>query len=241
MSLGKITLSIVSHGQGGLIRLLLKDLVALSFCNFDVILTINIPEDESPYQGYPFPIKIIRNAYPKGFGANHNAAFALSISEWFCVVNPDIRIRDLNLESLLSPFNNKTVAVVAPIVLSPNGIVEDNARRFPTFIRLTKRVLFNKRGADYESSVAPYFVDWVAGMFVVFRRDAYNQVGGFDDRRFYMYLEDADICRRLAKKGWQVMVNPCVKVIHAAQRASRRNLLHMRWHFVSALRYLTGF
>ena len=77
-------------------------------------------------------------------------------------------------------------------------------------------------------------------MFVVFRREAYQEVGGFDDRRFFMYLEDADICRRLAREGWKVLVNPNVQVIHMAQRASRRNLKHMRWHITSAFRFLTG-
>jgi hypothetical protein len=44
----------------------------------------------------------------------------------------------------------------------------------------------------------------------------------------------------LHESGWQVMVNPRVQVTHMAQRASHRNLKHMRWHAVSALRYLTG-
>jgi GT2 family glycosyltransferase len=55
-----------------------------------------------------------------------------------------------------------------------------------------------------------------------------------------MYFEDADICRRLGKTGWLVLVNPNVHVIHMAQRASHRNLKHMRWHAVSAFRFLSG-
>lgn len=235
-----ISLSIVSHGQGSLIRQLLDDLAELPQHNFEVLITINIPEDESPYQGYPFPLRIIRNRVPKGFGANHNAAFTHCTSSWFAVVNPDIRISTLDLQTLISPFQNQIVAAVAPVVLSSQGNVEDSARRFPTLIRLAKRTLLRQRQADYRVGQAPYSVDWVAGMFIVFRRKAYQEVGGFDDRRFFMYLEDADICKRIAKKGWQVIVNPSSKVIHMAQRASHRNLKHMRWHVISAIRYLTG-
>lgn len=129
---------------------------------------------------------------------------------------------------------------MAPVVLSDDGHIEDSARRFPTLRRFSMRVLLRQRNPDYKVAAEPYPVDWVAGMFVVFRRDAYQQVAGFDDRRFYMYLEDADICHRLHKKGWQTMVNPNAQVIHMAQRASRRNLQHLRWHIVSALRFLTG-
>ncbi len=238
--INQITLSIVSHGQASLIRMLLADLSELSHKNFEVIVTINLPEDESAYFGYPFPVRIIRNAIPKGFGANHNSAFNQASGNWFAVVNPDIRIRSLDLQALLSPFQCHTVAAVAPVVLSGDGSVEDSARRFPTLLRFAKRVLLRQRNGDYMVETSPYPVDWVAGMFVVFRRDFYQKIGGFDDRRFFMYFEDADICRRFRINGWKVIVNPYVQVIHVAQRASRRNLKHMRWHALSAFRYLTG-
>lgn len=237
----RITLSIVSHGQASLIRHLLSDLADLSKDNFEVVITINLPEDDSIYQGFSFPLRIIRNTIPKGFGANHNAAFSQSTTKWFAVVNPDIRINSIDFEAFLAPFENQAVAAVAPVVLSGDGRVEDSMRRFPTLMRFAKRVFFRQRNADYKIEATPFSVDWVAGMFVVFRRDAYQEVGGFDDRRFFMYLEDADICRRIGAKGWQVIVNPNSKVVHMARRASRRNLKHMRWHAVSAFRYLTGF
>lgn len=236
----QITLSIVSHGQASLIRFLLEDLARLTCKNFEVIITINIPEDESPYQGFSFPLHIIRNAEPKGFGANHNAAFLQSTNEWFAVVNPDVRIELQDLRALLAPFVNKEVGAVAPIVLSGEGNIEDSARRFPTLIHFAKRVLLRRRDPDYRVETVPYPVDWVAGMFVVYRKEAYQEISGFDDVRFFMYLEDADICRRLGENGWITMVNPHFQVIHMAQRASRRNFKHMRWHAVSALRYLTG-
>lgn len=235
-----ITLSIVSHGQAQLIRSLLADLSRLPQHNFEVVITINVPEDESAYRGYPFSIFIIRNKTPKGFGENHNAAFLQTAANWFAVVNPDIRVHSLNMEVLLIPFENENVAAVAPIVLSKDGNVEDSARKFPTLLRLARRLLLKERGGDYKIGMEPFSVDWVAGMFVVFRSDVFKQISGFDDRRFFMYMEDADICQRLKESGFQVVVNPGVQVTHMAQRASRRNLRHMRWHVTSAFRYLTG-
>lgn len=236
----RITISIVSHGQAFLIRHLLSDLAGLSKKNFEVVITINIPEDESAYQGFPFPLRIIHNKKPKGFGANHNTAFSQSKTKWFAVVNPDIRINSIDFETLLAPFVNQAVAAVAPVVLSVDGRVEDSFRRFPTLMKLANRVFFRQHNPDYKFELDPFSVDWVAGMFVVFRRDAYHEVGGFDDRRFFMYFEDADICRRIRAKGLSVIVNPKSEVVHMAQRASHRNLKHMCWHVVSAIRYLTG-
>lgn len=236
----KVTLSIVSHLQVHLVRLLLDDLSNITNIEFEVILTINIDEEEIELRHYPFPIRIIKNSVPKGFGANHNAAFNICSTSWFAVVNPDIRIPAIDFYSLLLPFKNSKVAAIAPLVCSDDGRIEDSARRFPTPLRLATRVLLRRRVSDYAVEIDPYLVDWVAGMFIVFRSVAFKQINGFDDRRFFMYLEDADISRRLWSSGWWVMVNPRVRIIHAAQRASRRNLLHMRWHIVSAIRYFTG-
>ncbi|MFO1369770.1 MAG: glycosyltransferase [Marinagarivorans sp.] len=236
----QITLSIVSHGQAALVHELLKDLSLLFHQSFEVIITVNIPEDESSYRGFPFPLRIIRNSIPKGFGDNHNAAFASSNSRWFAVVNPDIRIESMDFDVLLKPFQVAEVAALAPVVLSPKGGVEDSARRFPSLVQFAKRVLLRQRNSDYEVQDGPYYVDWVAGMFVIFRREAFQRVGGFDSRRFYMYLEDADICRRLSSNGWKIIVNPHIRVIHMAQRASHRSIKHMRWHAISAFRFLTG-
>jgi N-acetylglucosaminyl-diphospho-decaprenol L-rhamnosyltransferase len=240
MTSPQITLSIVSHAQGPLIRSLLSDLALLPQQNFEVIITVNVPEDETHFQGYPFPLTITRNLFPKGFGSNHNAAFGLSSSRWFAVVNPDIRISNLDLEDLIAPFQNPSIVAVAPVVLSPDGNVEDSARRFPTLARLAKRAIFGRRDLDYQVGNTPCLVDWVAGMFIVFRREAFRDIGGFDAQRFFMYMEDADICRRIHDKGWKVAVNPDTKVTHMAQRASHSSLKHMRWHAVSAFRFLTG-
>ena len=76
-------------------------------------------------------------------------------------------------------------------------------------------------------------------MFVLFRKEAWESVKGFDER-YFMYFEDVDICRRLRRCGWEVKYDCRVTVQHDAQRASLRNLQHLRWHMRSALRYFTG-
>lgn len=236
----QITLSIVSHGQATLIRSLLADLAELPELNFEVVITINLPEDDSPYKGHPFPLRIIRNDTPKGFGANHNAAFHVSQSPYFAVVNPDIRLGMTDPTSLLDGFTDPLTAVCAPLVINSLGEVEDSARRFPTMSRLILKALGWQTHVEYPIEDKPLAVDWVAGMFAVFRREAYLDVSGFDDQRYFMYYEDVDICYRLNKRGWMVILLPAVRVIHDAQRASHRNARHMRWHATSLLRFLSG-
>lgn len=239
-----VTLSVVSHGQALMIRHLLSDIQRGVDCSFEIILTLNLPEDESFLDAFKdLPIHVIRNASPKGFGANHNAAFVASRGGHFVVVNPDIRARDFSLLPLLFALNRSRVGACGPVVLSASGSVEDSARRFPSLWRLTQRIVGRigkrKRAPDYSWHDGSINVDWLAGMFVMFHRDAFKEIRGFDER-FFMYMEDADICRRLRVNGWEIRLCPETTVIHDAQRASRRSLKHMKWHVRSAFRYLTG-
>lgn len=235
-----LSLSIVSHGQSKLIAPLLEDLRSLDLSNIEIVITVNIPEDEAPFYNLPFPTQIIRNSAPRGFGANHNAAFSVSTGRYFVVVNPDIRLPSLDVARLLELMKDERVGAVAPVVLNGAGGIEDSVRRFPTIAGLARRVLLGQRVPGYQWGTQPIEVDWTAGMFVVFRREAFAAVSGFDHRRFFMYFEDVDICRRLKHAGWAVMLQPAVSVVHDAQRASHRSMKHLSWHLSSAARYFTG-
>jgi N-acetylglucosaminyl-diphospho-decaprenol L-rhamnosyltransferase len=236
----EFTLSIVSHGQGALVAQLLDDLARLDDGSFTVVLTLNLPEDESFARRHPGLVsRILRNPRRKGFGSNHNAAFvAAQPTPYFGVLNPDLRMQALPLEALsLALAATPGSGVAAPLVRSPDGRVDDSVRRFPSLARLSRRVLLRQREPDYNPAHGRQPVDWAAGMFLLFHRDAYASVGGFDER-YFMYLEDADICRRLARQERQTVWEPSVEVTHAARRASRKSLRHLSWHLGSAMRFL---
>jgi N-acetylglucosaminyl-diphospho-decaprenol L-rhamnosyltransferase len=220
------------------VQKLLTDLKTFDLSHTEVILTINIPEDEIFISDFKeLPLTIIRNKAPKGFGENHNFAFESTKCDFFTIINPDIRLIEFNRVALLAPFCDSGVGATAPLVLSPAGHTEDSARRFPTLARLIMRTAFGKREPDYAWSDKPIDVDWVAGMFVVYRSAAFESIGGFDSR-YFMYMEDADICLRLKRAGWRTVLQPACSVVHDARRASRRSLRHLRWHLASAFRFL---
>lgn len=234
-----ISISIVSHGQGDLVGEVLVDLEQYAeSLHFELILTTNIPE-RLPFsaEDFSYPLKMVENTAPKGFGANHNAAFRLAMGEWFCVLNPDIRMPVNPFPVLLAEIERQQAAVVAPAVLTPSGAIEDSIRRFPTPRSLAGKLL-GRSGGRYSFLVEDkaFPADWVGGMFMLFRAEDYRRVGGFDEG-FFLYYEDVDICTRLWKGGRRVLACPGAQVIHDARRASRRNLRYMRWHAASMARY----
>ena len=232
-----VVVSVVSHGQNRLVNQLLGDLARLRPADIGIVVTQNIRDSEA-LQAHGLSIDVVVNPAPKGFGANHNAAFERCAAPRFCVVNPDIRLTEDPFAALLATLDGERVAVAGPRVCNPDGGIEDSARRFPTVGRLLRKLLPGSPRPDYPVDQGPLEVDWVAGMFMGFRSDAFRAVNGFDER-YFLYYEDVDICRRLKTAGYKTVYEPGVSVTHDARRASRRNLRLMRIHAASALRYLT--
>ena len=232
------TFSIVSHNQAILVNNLLEDLNNIKERSFDVIVTSNISENVPINQEHNFSFTLLNNEYPKGFGANHNQAFLHCKSDYFVILNPDISIEELNMNSLISHFQDKSIGIVAPTVVNPFGYVEDSVRDFPTPLNLLLRFL---RLHKYTIPCNISIVDWVAGMFILIKRDVFLKVNGFDDKRYYMYFEDVDLCKRVNKQGYSILYDPTQKVIHDARRSSRKNIRHMYWHLSSMLRYFTNY
>lgn len=236
-SIPLVSVSVVSHGHAGMIGHLLSDLERLSDSSFEAIITVNIPEANTVWPEYTFPTRVIHNHVPKGFGANHNAAFQQARGKYFAVVNPDIRLPVFRFEPVIELIASDGIGAVAPLVRSSDGGIEDSARRFPNLFRLARKLVSRTRRLDYVIASDPISVDWVAGMFILFRREAFASVNGFDER-FFMYYEDVDICSRLRKRHWSIMLQPETSINHDAQRASHRELKHLQWHMASAARYL---
>lgn len=235
-----ISISVVSHGQVALVAHLLGDLRRVCSTRVEVLLTLNF-EEHLPFalEEFPFPVRIFANAAPKGFGANHNAAFANASAPYFCVLNPDIRLEADVFPALLAELRRKRmVAAVAPGIVSPEGTPEDSARRFPTLMSILSKAVTGTRGnAEYVNRTTPFTPDWIAGMFMLLRAEVFAELAGFDER-YHLYYEDVDLCARLRRRGYEVRVLPSVRAIHAARRESHRNPRYLWWHVQSLTRFL---
>lgn len=238
--MSKISLSIVSHGQFRLVHDLLHCLQnCCSESIHEILLTLNIPEFIPELaSSFSFPVNVISNATPKGFGVNHNAAFKLATGDFFCVLNPDLLFNDNSFPALLDLADQDRVGVVAPAIIAPDGSLEDSAREFPSPSELLCKLFSGKsvvhRG--YGSVLEP---DWIAGMFMLFSRAVFEEMGGFDER-YFLYYEDVDLCARLALKGYKRLVCTDVQVVHDARRTSRRDLHYTFMHLKSIFRFFTS-
>lgn len=230
----RFTVSIVSHGQRALVESLIFDLARLHPPLLShVIVTRNRPEPPIKVPSdLGVPLTIIENDQACGFGANHNSAFAECRTEWFVIMNPDIRLLEDPFPALLGA-SGPGVGLIAPQVLEPDGRAADSARELVTLPKLIVRKLAGGyRGPDPQPA-------WYAGMFLAVHRDAFSGVRGFDER-YHLYCEDVDLCARLRLEGWTLCLANQARVVHHAQRASGRSLRHLGWHLASLWRLWTS-
>jgi len=205
--------------------------------SLEFILTLNLDETPSvTLDDVGFPVRIIRNTKPLGFAVNQNQAFAHATGQFFCVMNPDIRLNEDPFPALLSCLQNSSVGVVAPVVLGEEGEIEDSARYFPTPFKILCKAFGKCKGSDYVVKNEPIFPDWVGGMFMLFPSELFKQFNGFD-QKFFLYYEDVDLCARLRLLGYEVVLCPAARVVHQARRSSHQNFKYLRWHLTSMLRF----
>ncbi len=159
----------------------------------------------------PWPLKLVQTGVNLGFGRAVNRGIAtLPIDgRYVCILNPDTVVGVGSLDRLASHLDgNPSVALVGPRVLDPDGSTYPSARSFPNpVVALGHAFLgllwssnpLSRRYRDSDDELP----DWVSGTAMMVRRSAFEQIGGFDER-YFMYVEDLDLCWRLRRCGWQI-------------------------------------
>ncbi|HEC21262.1 MAG TPA: hypothetical protein ENI70_01980, partial [Candidatus Peregrinibacteria bacterium] len=148
---------------------------------------------------------------------------------------------------------HRKVGILGPQLIYEDSTIQDSYRKFPgitdvVFKRtfLVKLPLSRKRLARYlmhgKNSEKTERVDWIVGAFLMIRKKALDQVGGFDPR-FFLFFEDTDLCRRMGEKGWKVVYFPKAKATHHHQRLSGGSFSQalkkktFRVHLASGMKY----
>ncbi|BCW99199.1 MAG: glycosyl transferase [Armatimonadota bacterium] len=179
-----------------------------------------------------FPVvRLLRMDRNLGFAAGHNRAFAAARGRYRFVLNPDATVSAGCLKALLDFAEaHPRAAVIGPRVLNPDGSIQHSARAFPTLMAaLYRHSLLGKLFPDnphtrrYLQSDWDHRdsrqVDWVSGSAMLIREEAVRELGGFDER-YYMYVEDVDLCWRARQAGWEVWFCADAEVTHKKARAS---------------------
>ncbi|CAN5587614.1 glycosyltransferase family 2 protein [soil metagenome] len=183
-----------------------------------------------------------------GFGAGVNRGVARTRSPYVAIVNPDEVVQPGCTAALVVALERDPgLALVGPRLLTADGRTYPSARTFPDLVVAAGHAFgylvwpdnpFSRRYrmADWDHATSRE-VDWLAGTHLLARRQAWDEVGGFDEA-YFMYMEDVDLCWRLHRAGWRVAYEPAGEAVHEIGRSTDQRPYRMiAAHHRSLVRY----
>jgi N-acetylglucosaminyl-diphospho-decaprenol L-rhamnosyltransferase len=201
--------------------------------------TDGVPEDAA--ERHP-NARLLRTGANLGYGSAVNRAVGeyltgpgaagTSDPEFFIVANPDVVWGPGSIDELLGAAERwPRAGSLGPLIRDPDGSVYPSARHQPSLVRGGMHAVVgplwksNPWTAAYRQerlvpSERP--VGWLSGSCLLFRRRAFDAIGGFDER-YFMYMEDVDLGDRLARAGWENVYVPSAEVLHDKGHSTGRD------------------
>lgn len=163
-----------------------------------------------------FPdVRVLEQPWRAGFGANHNAILRATTSRYVFVLNPDTIVPPGTIDGLVAYLDTHPEAAVAgPLLRGFDGRHQYSALRLMSVpVQLVWALSLGQLGAVMSRVDHPRSVGTVGGTAMLFRRESFERIGGFDED-YFMYCEEADVARRLDRLGLERHYVPTVEVLH---------------------------
>lgn len=184
-----------------------------------------------------------------GRAVNRLVAHLGALPPYIGVLNTDLSWQPGTFERLLSWLQgNPDVSLAVPQILNPAGEAQTLCKQHPTVLGLMSRRFVAKRCKPRwlrrydrwyvmanQDTQCVLDVPYLSGCCMLIKAEAFQRVGGFDER-YFLYLEDADLTRSLARTGRCVHL-PVASVVHGWGRGNYRSLRLMLVNLISAWRY----
>ena len=159
----------------------------------------------------------------RGFAHACNLAAATTDARWLLFLNPDTEVLEGSLAGLVAGLAPE-VGIAGARQLDDDGSLIPTMRLFPSASRALGDSLglerfprrpdwLGERELRLERYEHEFEGDWTIGSFLLARREAFDAVGGFDER-FFLYSEEVDLCLRARRAGWKVVHSPAVTILH---------------------------
>ena len=216
--------------------------------SFEIIVVDNASSDGTPEFLQTQGFKKMLGSFNLGFGTAVNLANEKADGKYLLILNPDTVLPVNTMTSLLEfAESGVDIGLICPMLVYPDGEAQLSARNFPRFCDFLqgRGSLLHKLGLTKEKNAGyimpadnePFKIPAVAATSIFINNEFFRDLGGFDPR-FFLYLEDIDLCRRIAAKGLNIWMLPALKVKHNWRMSSKtRPYFSSFHHHLSVYRY----
>lgn len=253
----------VTYSPGAYLREFLDSLGAATTRRTTVIMADNGSTDGAPEAAVSESVELLHTGGNIGYGAAINAAVRSLEGrrhggeidpEFFLFANPDVQFGAGSIDELLAcAKRHPAAAAIGPRILEPDGSTYPSARAIPTLRNGIGHALlapvwpdnpFSRAYRNNSDMDSEFSAGWLSGSCQLLRWEAFEALGGFDER-YFMYMEDVDLGDRAGRKGFLNVYCPTAHVVHTQGHSAHAHYgLTYAAHHDSAYRFqadrLTG-
>lgn len=185
----------------------------------EIIIINNSPEEDlGELEG---TIKIIPNTN-QGYSQANNLGVKHAEGDFLLFLNADTLVKDIPFENVTSLLKRKDTGAVGLRMINEDGSFQLSFWNENTFanekINKEREDRFKGKDKSFIENIEKEHrdvteVDWVSGAAMMMRKDVFTVVGGFDER-FFLFYEDADVCKRLKDEGYKIYFYPGSDIVH---------------------------
>ncbi|MCE1164258.1 MAG: glycosyltransferase [Bacteroidetes bacterium] len=193
----------------------------LKSVSYEIIIVNNSPEEDLSDLSEHREIKLIESSNV-GYAAASNLAVKNSGGRFLFFLNPDTLIENDFGKLLLNLLEDAKTGAAGLKLFYPDRVFQVSFGREVCFAgeKANKKTekYYHRKELDKLSALAGKYnsvseVDWVSGAALAVPRSVFDEVNGFDEN-FFLYYEDADLCKRIREKGYRILFVPEAHVIH---------------------------
>lgn len=177
-------------------------------------------------------LKLIALSKNVGFGKGNNVGADMAEGDFIFIHNPDVQVEENSIQQMIQYLGkHEDIGILGPQLVYSSGKVQESCRRHMSFFDLVLNRTFLGRLPVFRKRVQQYLmddfdhskiqdVDLLTGAAMMIPRSVWDEVGGFDER-YFLFMEDFDLCREVKKHGYRVVYYPEAKLEHYQKRLSQ--------------------
>jgi len=255
----KLSITLVNFNQKYFPRMCIEALrKSETTFDYEIIVVDNNSNDESLHYlekaHAEALITLIKSPKNLGYGRANNLAAKNAKGDYILIMNEDITVEKNTLQKMIDFMDrHKDIGILGPKLIYHSGHVQESCRRLMTFwdLLIKRTPLRNIKPFKnrYENYLMKDFnhdatqeVDLLVGAFFLMPKKVFDEVGGFDER-FFLFMEDFDLCRKIKEHGYKILYYPEVEAVHYHKRLSEGSIFgqltkKVFWiHVASSLKY----
>lgn len=224
----RISVIIVSYNSEDFIEKCVSSILRNLPKDGEVIVLDNASVDKTVDQLRKFApkIKLIKSSENLGFSKGNNKAAKEAKGEYLFFLNPDTEVNKSIFDELVNFYESTPNAgIIGPKLIMADGKIQPSVKKLPTILGAIEEYIFSIKNAynqyvpDGKGSVE---VEMIYGAAILIRRDLFEELKGFNEK-FFLYYEDADLCKRIRELGKKIYYYPKVSLKHLVGATKSEN------------------